>query len=331
MHRRTLMTAAAGSLCFARGQSARAADKVRVGMLKPNIVTVLYWIAVRTGSFDKNGIAIQEFPVPSGQTAAGIEQLLRGDTDFYLGASGEVAHLDSHAIEMGHTSPISIIETSGYSGSFIVLRPDLKGKSLDELRGMKLRIAISNPSSYHLILLRAYLSSRKMTTDDLKWMFLTTGAQEMLPALMSRQIDGFMHDCLTTTLAIRDKAGFIFMSSDAGDMGEVAKNVPGTSICGSQAFISAHPDVTRRFVQSLRDGSAAYDKASKPEMVTIMAEWSRQDPAVIDALYDRFNPRTTLSAATAKAWWDVLGGAMLSRGEISPKLSMNNVFDLSFV
>ena len=59
-------------------RTGRAADRIRVGMLKPNIVTVIYWIAVKTGAFDKNGLDIAENPFPSGQTAAGIEQLLRG-------------------------------------------------------------------------------------------------------------------------------------------------------------------------------------------------------------------------------------------------------------
>ena len=90
MRRRSILAAPAAALLA--GGPAFAADTVRVGMLKPNIVTVIYWIAVRTGAFEKNGIEIAENPFPSGQTAAGIEQLIRGNLDFYLGASGEVAH-----------------------------------------------------------------------------------------------------------------------------------------------------------------------------------------------------------------------------------------------
>src|SRR3984885_12646607 len=214
-------------------RTGQAADRIRVGMLKPNIVTVIYWIAVKTGAFDKNGLDIAENPFPSGQTAAGIEQLLRNGLDFYLGASGEVAHANSRYLEAGKPLPIALIEGGVSSGSFFVLRNDLKGKSLDELRTMKLRIGLSNPSSYHLILLRAFLRTKNQTTKDFDWTFLTLGGPEMLPALASRQLDGFLHDALTTTLALRANAGFEFMSIIRGDFGEDAKQLAGTGVCGN--------------------------------------------------------------------------------------------------
>jgi ABC-type nitrate/sulfonate/bicarbonate transport system substrate-binding protein len=316
-------------LGFAR--RANAADRIKVGMLKPNIVTAIYWIAVKMKSFQNLGLDIAENPFPSGQTAAGIEQLMRGGIDFYLGASGEVAHADSRYVEAGKPPPIALIEGGIAGGSFLVMRNDLKGKTLDELRGQNLRIGISNPSSYHLILLRAYLRERGQTTDDFAWRFLTVGGAEMLPAMVSHQLDGFMHDALTTTLALRSNTGFVFMSSDRGDMGARAKLLPGTGVCGNRDFVRKNPDVTQRFTQALRDASAAYSAAPRAEMVAIMSEWSRQDPAVIDDMYERFDPRIGLTDAAAQTWWDILGQAMLARGEISPKLTLNDVFDLDFV
>ncbi len=309
---------------------ARAADRIQVGMLKPNIVTAIYWIAVKTGAFQKNGLDVVENPFPSGQTEAGIEQLMRGSLDFYLGASGEVAHADSRYVEAGKPPPIALIEGGIAGGSFFVLRDEQQGKTLDDLRGKPLQIGISNPSSYHLILLRAFLRERNMTTDDLGWRFLTIGGPEMLPAMASKQLDGFLHDALTTTLALRAKLGFIFMSSDRGDMGKRAKLLPGTGVCANLAFTRAHPDVTKRFTQALRDASAAYAAAPRAEMVAIMSEWSRQDPAVIEDMYDRFDPRIGMTREATEAWWDILGSAMLARGEISPKLTVNDVFDLQF-
>jgi ABC-type nitrate/sulfonate/bicarbonate transport system substrate-binding protein len=328
MRRRALLAAPA-VLGFAR--RANAADRIKVGMLKPNIVTAIYWIAVKTKSFQNQGLEVVENPFPSGQTAAGIEQLMRGGIDFYLGASGEVAHADSRYVEAGKPPPIALIEGGVAGGSFLVLRNDLKGKTLDELRVQNLRIGISNPSSYHLILLRAFLRERGQTTDDFAWRFLTVGGPEMLPAMVSHQLDGFMHDALTTTLALRSNAGFVFMSSDRGDMGARAKLLPGTGVCANLDFVRKNADVTKRFTQALRDASAAYSAAPKAEMVAIMSEWSRQDPAVIDDMYQRFDPRVGLTEAAAKTWWDILGSAMLARGEISPKLTLNDVFDLDFV
>jgi ABC-type nitrate/sulfonate/bicarbonate transport system substrate-binding protein len=329
--RRLLAVPPVVALCGLNGRPAVAAERVRVGMLKPNIVTVIYWIAVKTGAFEKNGLTIVENPVPSGQTSAGIEQLLRGGLDFYIGASGEVAHVASRYVEAGKPSPIALVEGGVAGGSFFILRDDLKGKSLDELRAMNLRIGLSNPSSYHLILFRAYLRAHGMTTDDFQWRFLTLGGPEMLPAMVSRQLDGFMHDALTTTLALRAKTGFVYMSSDRGDMGAQARLLPGTGVCGNAAFIRANVDVTRRFTQALRDASAAYASEPRPMMVATMAEWSRQDPAVIDDMFDRFNPRVGMTPEAAQVWWDLLGSAMVARGEISAKLKLTDVFDLDYL
>ena len=47
MNRRSVLAIPAiAALCSLHGHRAIAADKIRVGMLKPNIVTVIYWIAV---------------------------------------------------------------------------------------------------------------------------------------------------------------------------------------------------------------------------------------------------------------------------------------------
>jgi ABC-type nitrate/sulfonate/bicarbonate transport system substrate-binding protein len=328
--RRTLLAApAVTAIAGAVPHSARAADRVRLGMLKPNIVTVIYWIAVRTGAFAKNGIDIVEVPFPSGQTVAGIEQLIRGNLDFYLGASGEVAHANSHYVEAGKKPPIALVEGGIAGGSFVFLRSDLQGKTLDELRAMKLRIGLSNPSSYHLILFRAWLREKGLSTDDFGWRFISLGGTEMLPAMVSHQLDGFMHDALTATLALRVKAGFIFMNSDKGDMGPRAAKLPGTGVCGNRAFMAAQPDATRRFIQSLRDASDAYAAEPRARMVEIMADWSRQDPAVIDDMYDRFTPRVGMTRESARVWWDILGGAMRARGEIVDTLRLEDVFDLS--
>ena len=213
-----------------------------------------------------------------------------------------MAHANSRYLEAGKALLIALVEGGIASGSFFVLRNDIKGRSLDELRAMKLRIDLSNPSSFHLILFRAFLRTRNMTTKDLNWNCLTLGGPEMLPALVSRQLDGFMHDALTTTLALQANAGFEFMSSGRGDMGQEAKLVPGTGVCGNMAFIKANPDVTRRFAQSLRDASTTYQSAPKTDMVSIMSEWSRQDPTVIEAMYPRFDQRVGLTAAAAQAW-----------------------------
>src|SRR5437764_10089084 len=112
--------AAASLLCLAllAAGPAGAADKIRVGVLKPNVVTVIYWIAVKTGAFEKNGIEVVEQPFPSGQSVAGIEQLLRGNLDIYMGAGGEAVRANSQSIVAGKPAPIAIIQGTDIGGTF---------------------------------------------------------------------------------------------------------------------------------------------------------------------------------------------------------------------
>ena len=46
---------------------------------------------------------------------------------------------------------------------------------------------------------------------------------------------------------------------------------------------------------------------------------------------ERFDPRVGMTRQAVQTWWDILGSAMLARGEISPKLTMNDVFDLEWI
>jgi ABC-type nitrate/sulfonate/bicarbonate transport system substrate-binding protein len=142
------------------------------------------------------------------------------------------------------------------------------------------------------------------------------------------QLDGFMHDALTTTMALNVKAGAVFMHARRGDMGPQGRLYPSEVVSGNRAFIKAHPDTARRFVKALNDASDTYARSSRPAMVAILAEWTRQDPAVLDALYDRIDPRVGLDKASAQAWWDLFGTAMKARKEISETMRFEDVFDL---
>lgn len=329
--RLTLAAAVLAAFAGLSGTAAVAADKVRVGMLKPNVVTVIYWIAVRTGSFEKNGLEVEEHPFPSGQSVAGVEQLLRGALDFYVGAGGEVARANSQSMQAGKPAPLAMMPAGDKGGTNFALRNDLEGKTVDDLKDQALRIGISSPSSTHLILFRSYLSSRGMTTDDLKWKFITVQGANMVPALLGGQLDGFMHDALTITVARHAKAGFLFMSAHRGDMGPTAQNLPNTMVIGSRAYMKAHPDIARRFVHSLYDASDAYEKAPMAERVRIIGEWTHREPAIIEDMLTLFDPRLPRDRKPADAWWALNGAAMKARGEIAANVGFDDIFDLTYL
>ena len=68
----------------------RRAGTIRFGVLHPNLTTVIHEIAKRTGAYERHNLKVVETRFKSGQTVEGVEQLWRGNLDFYMGGAPEV-------------------------------------------------------------------------------------------------------------------------------------------------------------------------------------------------------------------------------------------------
>src|SRR6516164_7638025 len=106
--RRLLMTATAvmASPRILRGAKS---DAVRFGMLHPNLTTVIHEIAKRTGCYERHNLNVVETRFKSGQTVEGVEQLWRGNLDFYMGGAPEIPRLNSRMIEAGGRAPLAVV------------------------------------------------------------------------------------------------------------------------------------------------------------------------------------------------------------------------------
>ena len=325
--RRTLLVSASATV--AAPYVARAADTVRFGVLYPNLTTVIHAIVKKTGAYERHGLDVIETRFKSGQTVEGVEQLWRGRLDFYMGGAPEVPRLNSRLIESGRPPPLAVVSGANSGHTSLVLSNKLQPTSIDEILKQPLRIAVSSLSSVHLAFFRGYLrTEKKLDLDAISWRFLGVEAANMLPALLTGQIDGFLHSEPTTTLAIVNKAGHLFKQAARGDMG--ASPPPATLMSSRRDYLSANPDIAKRFMQAIADCNAAYARAPD-EMTAIIAEWSGQDDKIIKAAQGRMNPTTHLTRAEAQKWWDFIGTTMVERGELSSKIRpFPDIFDLSF-
>src|SRR5262245_44488353 len=101
-------------LAFARTRSfAAPVDRVRFGMLYPNLVSVIHAIAKKIGAYEKHNLQVVETHFKSGQATAGVEQLWRGNLDFYMGGAPEIPCLNSRVIESGGVSPLAVVSALG--------------------------------------------------------------------------------------------------------------------------------------------------------------------------------------------------------------------------
>jgi ABC-type nitrate/sulfonate/bicarbonate transport system substrate-binding protein len=309
---------------------ARAADldTVRFGVLYPNLTTVIHAIAKKTGAYEKHNIKVVETRFKSGQTVEGVEQLWRGNLDFYMGGAPEVPRLNSRLIESGGQPALAVVSGANPGHTSLVLSNKLQPKSIDDILKQPLRIAVSSLSSVHLAFFRGYLrTEKKLELDSIGWKFLGIDAGNMLPALLTSQIDGFLHSEPTTTLAIVNNAGHLFIQAARGDMGP--NPPPATFMSSRRDYLKQKPEIAKRFMRAIFDANEAYAKAPH-DMASLVVEWSGQEEKIVAAAQERMNPITSLTQGQAQKWWDFIGSTMVERGELSPKLKpFPDVFDLS--
>src|SRR5499433_4602475 len=195
-------------------------EKVRFGMLYPNLVSVIHAIAKKIAAYERQNLVVVESHFKSGQATAGVEQLWRGNLDFYMGGAPEVPRLNSRLIESGSPPALAVVSGANPGHTSLVLSNKLQPKVIDEILKQPLRIAVSSLSSVHLSFFSGTLrTEKKLELDALSWRFIGIDAGNMLPALLTGQIDGFLHSEPTTTLAIVNKAGHLFMQAARGEMG----------------------------------------------------------------------------------------------------------------
>src|SRR5262249_49388485 len=185
---------AASVLPFAASSLADEPASVRFGMLYPNLVSVIHAIAKKIRAYDRQGLIVVESHFKSGQATAGVEQLWRGNLDFYMGGAPEIPRLNSRLIENGRPPPLAVISGTNPGHTSLVLSNNLRPKSLDDLLDQRLRIAVSSLSSVHRAFLRGYLKlERKIDLDSLPWRFVSVEGGNMIAALVTDQIDAFLH------------------------------------------------------------------------------------------------------------------------------------------
>ncbi len=328
MSRRTFVASTSAFVAMPAVVSAADVDTVRFGVLYPNLTTVIHEIAKRTGAYDRHNIKVVETRFKSGQTVEGVEQLWRGNLDFYMGGAPEVPRLNSRVIEGGNPAPLAVVSGANPGHTSLVLSNKLQPKTIDEILQKPLRIAVSSLSSVHLAFFRGYLlNEKKLDLKSIAWQFIGIQGSNMVPALLTGQVDGFLHSEPTTTLAIVNKAGHLFMHAANGDMGP--NPPPATLMSSRRDYIKSKNEVAKRFMRAIFDANDAYAK-DPAAMIPIVAEWSGQDEKIVRLAEARMNPTTRLTHAQAQKWWDFIGKAMIERGELSPKLRpFEDVFDLS--
>ena len=333
MRRRSFVKAClagAAGVALPGHRATAASNTVRLGYLYPNLTTLIHGVARSIGAYDKHDVTVVDQRFTSGQTIEGVQELWQGNLDLYFGGGPEVVSLNSRVIESGGKAPLAVVSGANAGHTSFVLSTKLQPASFDELVGKSLRIAVSSPSSDHLALFRGWLRvDKKLTEQQLGWQFLPLEGADMPTALLTDQIDGFLHSEPTTTIALSTHAAHLFMSARNGDFGPASP--PMTFMMARRAFLTEHPDAVRAFMAAIFDANAYYTNADKAQMIPIISQWSGAKPALLDMAYPRINPQMSMTHAQAEKWWNYVGLAMVASGQVSKQVQpFSDVFELQY-
>ncbi|MCO5731599.1 ABC transporter substrate-binding protein [Rhizobium sp. SSA_523] len=318
---------AAGLLALsAISSTAQEAQPVRVGWLKASLSTIIQAIAEDENLYAANGLNATITAVSSGGNATGIEALMRGDFDVYYGPMTEMARLNAVAVEQKAKPPLVAVALGTPGATHLVLANDITFDSPESLRGKT--IGVSSPGSVHLVMFRHFLEDKGLTTEGLKMNIVRIGGSDMVPALLTKQIDGFLHSQPTPAIAVAKGAGKIALAP--AQMGEAGES-PTSAIMVRRDWGADNPDIVRRVIATFMQASDRYSQLPESKLIAIVEKAIGAEEDVVKGAIPYVNPRLMPDFEKASdLYWKTEMAAMKTRGEVLPDFKKEDMFDASY-
>jgi len=305
--------------------AAANADTVRVGVLRSSLFTAIQGIARYGGYYQRRPLDMVETDFVSGNGSDAAQALMRGQIDVYIGTLAELTRIDAQAIAAHHPPPLVAVAAGNPGAATLVLRHDIPYHALTDLKGLV--IGVSSLGTGGLIPFRYLLAENGMSTNSLGIRLVQVGAAEMPPALLTRQIDGFLHSELTAATAVLKAGGKVVLSkSDFG----AASGAPAVGVIVTRTWAEAHRPIVQKVVDTLEQASLDYPKMPKDQVLAEFAEYINREPAVLELAYTLVDPRLYNLHQMADAHFKTAIPAMQERGEVTVDLSPDDLFDFSF-
>ncbi len=324
--RRSMMLSTAALALAGTPAFSQELTKVKVGWLRSSLSLVLHPIAMDEGFYKKNGIEPLTKTVRSGDGSIGPQSVMQGELDVYIGVISDVAKINSEANENGIQPPLVVAALGSPGATNLVLKSSLPFNGLDDIKG--LRIGVSSLGSAHLVTFRHYLAEKGTTVEKLGLRLVAVGGGDMPPALLSGQIDGFLHSQPTPSIAVATGQAKLVLAPN--QMG-IAGTSPNVGIIVSRKWAAANKATLTRLVAALRQTSEAYPTIPKDRIVKIAAAHLGGEPELIAASYDSVDPRLVPGQQGADTYWSVEMSAMKERGEVGKNFQQKDLFDFGLI
>lgn len=299
---------------------------VRLGLLKSSMITALHGVAESHGTYEDHGLNVEVVGYESGQGSIQAQALLAGDIDVFYGSGIDIVSLDGASMAEGDEPQLSIIAAATPGILSLVLRDDVSFSSVDDLAGLK--IGVSSPGSFYIPIFEHYLFEQGTSVQELGIEYVTVDSGNMPSALVTRQIDGFLHSEPTSSIAINEADGQRALAGS--DFGEQAANISVTTLAAPNDWLDDNPEVAKALVGALNDASELYESMSKEEKTQALTDYVPVEPEIVDQVVDILDPTLVPLESAADAFWTISAPALKRQGAIPENMEADDVFDPTF-
>jgi len=224
--------------------------------------TSFFWVAQRSGSFEKYGLAVQPVYIRGGR--AGVQALISGDVKIEMqGALATIAAWAQGARDQRYIGAVG-----NRLDYILVAHPSIKSPA--DLKGK--RIGISQLGASTDFIARFALRRLGLNAEKDVTILGVGGAGERWAALSAGHVQATVVQPPFTLLA--RKAGFpIFVDFSKIDFEYTISGVVTTA-----SFIRVEPDTVMNFMRGLADGMNFYrDERNKDKVLRILSEYFRSN------------------------------------------------------
>ena len=304
-----------GRLAFAIGLAALQPAGSAIAQSMPYKLTVAaapvalpHWFPIyiaRAKFFKEEGIDIDWVGLKSG--SAQVAAL--------MGGSAQVAPMSMEHVVTSHAAGGDLVVIAALFGvhpNSLVLSPEAIAKSGitkdmpidDKIRRLKgLRIGITGPGGAADVMIRNVMKARGINPDEALTLQPLGDPNAMLGAFERKMVDGFVMSAPIDTMAVARKTGVIAIDPFAGEVPEL-RGVPYSGLVTTRRQLKQNPALFAAVVRAITK-AIHFVHEHPAETKTLFRQYMKDiDPAVYDAIIDKYAGGTVTSPVVSKEQFD---------------------------
>jgi NitT/TauT family transport system substrate-binding protein len=253
---------------FLVATTARAQDKVRIGLSSVSATSGSIWVAEEKGLFKRHGLDAEVIVIGGGASRV-VSSLLSGEIQFSVGGGDAVIRAALRGAD-------GVLAASPMKTGLqrMMVRPEIKTPA--DLRGKTIAVTRFGSASHWV--LQLFLRKWGMRTDDIKMLQLGS-SPAMLASLEKGAVDGAVFTIPTFFLA--EDRGYRTLA----DPVEMEIYYLQNSVDTTRGYIKKNRDQSLRLIKALCEGIAYFKKNKKESLQVLQKKLRIQSAQERDVKY----------------------------------------------